>query len=171
MRAAMKIRLYNLLLAINIALIFGILVNSPVLAQTITLRATVVSKGHCSFSNTSAVLDFGDLNPLDPKLVEANTDIAPLSFACVGGGNNGVDYAVSITDSLYGTSSIFNMQHQDGTNYQIPYELKIAPISGHFDKNKKDSQEITVEGKIKADSYQYAPFGTYEDEVTISVIP
>lgn len=166
----MKIRPYNLLLAINIALIFGALINSPVFAKTITLSATVVSKGHCSFSITSAILDFGNLNPLDLKPVEANTNIAPLSFGCVGGGNDGVDYAVSITDSLYGTSSIFNMQHQDGTNYQIPYELEISPKSGHFDKF--DPQEIiSVKGKMLANSYQYAPFGTYRDEVYISVLP
>lgn len=156
-----------MLLALTLALIPGAIFPHNVHSQTLTITAVVVSKGNCSFTNNNATLEFGTLNPLELQDVAVDTG-DQLSFICRGNGNNAIGYAISVTQSANGTSANPAMRHQDGI-FDLPYELSVAPPSGNAPKN--DVLPLVVTGKVRGNSYQFAPTGAYEDTATLTINP
>lgn len=145
----------------------GALAASQLCASTLTVSAFIPTKGQCRFNSTSATLNFGTLNPLDPQDVIVDTD-TQLSFSCNGNGQDDIAFLTKVTASAYGTAVSPRMRHQDG-GIHLPYELSLSTSS--VLAAKKADIELVVTGTVRGSDYVLAPIGSYSDTVTISITP
>jgi spore coat protein U-like protein len=136
----------------------------------VNVSATIVSKGRCTFTTTSAnpaTLDFGILNPLNPLDVAVDTG-TQLSFSCNGNGRDPITYLAAITASENGTAASPRMSNPGGTFF-LPYKLSLNPVSGNAEK--KVIITLAVTGTVLGIDYQSLPPGDYRDSVTVSITP
>lgn len=153
-------------------LLHGLTLVSAASAATLNVSVVVLSKGYCFFTNNSAELNFGNLNPLAAQDVTVDTG-NQLSFFCIGNGNKDITFSVTAASSQYGTAAAPRMYNASASAF-LPYELSLAPASGSTPKKKgwvSPVVPLVVYGTVRANSYRLAPFGAYEDTATIQINP
>ena len=128
---------------------------------SITVSAVILSKNQCKFDTKAATLDFGQLDPLNPVVVNASTSI---SFTC-----NGADAIAAYIVGDDGGLNSYNMVHQTDPAQMIPYSLTLTPSAGTV--TKKTPQAMTISGSILGVDYQSALVGLYSDTVIVDVQP
>lgn len=163
----MKAEARTLALVIILALAAALVSQTPAAAQTLAVSATILSKNTCQFNNpASATLAFGNLNPLNPVNVTANTTF---SIVCRGSAPIAT-FLIQDDDGLHETGLNANrMRHVTNPAAYLPYSLTLSPLSANVPKNT--NQTITVTGTVNGSDYQLAPIGSYADTVIVSIQP
>jgi hypothetical protein len=164
----MGIQLKNILTAIVALLVFttaslGYAADSSVVSVT----ATVVSKGNCTFRSKTAALDFGTLDPANPTDISVN---ATIIYRCQAQGNRPITFAITDDDGLYETGpDALRMRHTTQPTEYLPYSLNLNPTSGTVPKTL--DFPLTVTGTVRGVDYQNAATGNYSDRMVITIEP
>lgn len=158
---------YTLLLALFVLLLCGTGATSQAATSTMSVSAVVLSKSNCKFNNPgTATLNFGNLNPLTPVDVNANTS---LSFTCRGS-EPIATFLITDDDGLHETGvNASRMQHSVDASAFLPYSFTLSPTSASVPRNV--SQTLTVTGTVFGADYQSALLGAYTDQVIITIQP
>jgi spore coat protein U-like protein len=154
-----------------VILIFSIFVTAGVgLAadsNAVSVTATVISKGNCTFRLKTATLDFGTLDPATPTDKSANTT---LIYRCQAQGNKPITFSITDDSGLYETGpNAPRMRHTTQPTEYLPYSLTLTPTSGTVPKVTEFP--LTVTGTVRGVDYQDSLIGNYSDTVVITIEP
>lgn len=135
-------------------------------AASLQVSAVILSRSNCFFNPpTSAVLNFGDLDPRNTTDAPALT--STLTFKCVGSAAVAT-YALSHNTGLHGNAAGNRMKHETANEF-LPYSLALSPVSGTVNRNVNVT--VTVTGVVRATDYRNARVGRYADTVILTVTP
>ncbi|HEX9180869.1 MAG TPA: spore coat protein U domain-containing protein [Burkholderiales bacterium] len=135
-------------------------------SASLQVSAVILSRSNCFFNPpTSAVLDFGNLDPRNTTDAPALT--STLTFKCAGSAAVAT-YALSHNTGLHGDASGARMKHETANEY-LPYSLALSPASGTVNRNVNVT--VTVTGTVRAADYRNARAGRYADTVILTVTP
>jgi spore coat protein U-like protein len=135
-------------------------------SAVVNVSATILSKSNCKFRSASAVLDFGNLDPSNPVVVNTSTTI---DFICRGSAPIAT-FLISDDDGLHETGVDANrMQHTAQPAEYIAYAFTYNPITDTVPKNA--DQILTITGTIQGADYQTAVPGVYADSVVLTLNP
>ena len=130
--------------------------------------ATILSWGTCWINGGSRdlMLDFGQLDPLNPVDVTVN---ASMQFSCFGFGSTTyyVSHDSGRNESAPGRNRLQNIG--DPTEF-LPYGLSIAPASGTL-PGWLTTRTVNVTGVVRGSDYRTAAAGDYTDRVTVTILP
>ncbi len=136
-------------------------------SNVLSVTATVVSRGNCTFRSGTASLNFGNLDPASPIDKSVNTII---TYRCQAQGNRPITFAITDDNGLYETGpNAPRMRHTTQPTEYLPYSLVLSPTSGTVPK--ATDFPLTVTGTVRGVDYQNAAMGTYSDTVVISIDP
>lgn len=144
-------------------------------SNSLSVTATVITRGSCSFTSHTSALNFGNLDPSNSSDVTASTTI---SFTCFRGVRIliwwfyfNMTYYIDDDDGQHETSSHgHRMIHTSGTEY-LPYSLTLNPQSENVSGNPSISHTLTITGTVRGEDYQNAMMGNYQDSVVVSIVP
>jgi hypothetical protein len=137
-------------------------------SSSVSVTATVISNGSCSFTTHTAALNFGNLDPSNPVDVNATTSVL---FRCFRWFIFPVTYFIGDDDGLYETGPNANrMRHTSVTTEYLPYNFALSPQSGTITGNWAN-YTLTITGTVRGVDYQNAAMGNYSDRVVISIEP
>jgi hypothetical protein len=135
-------------------------------SSTVSVTATVVSSGSCSFTSHTANLSFGNLDPSNPVDVTTTTSIL---FRCFRWFIFPVTFFIGDDDGLYETgSNAKRMRHTTITTEYLPYGFTLNPQSGTVTGNWANHTS-TITGTVRGVDYQNAATGSYSDSVVVSI--
>ena len=134
-------------------------------SNSLSVTATVISRGYCRFNTTTSALNFGNLDPSSPIDLNTNTSI---SFQCFGF-LTPVTYYID-DNGLNDTGNVHRMKHTRVTEY-LPYSLTLNPRSSTIPWYPWVVHPVTITGTVRGVDYQDARVGNYQDTVTISIVP
>lgn len=138
-------------------------------SSTISVTATVISRGYCWFTTSTASLNFGNLNPSNPVDITRNTTVF---FRCFRWFNQPVTFFIGDDDGRYETGPNANrMRHTTIHSEYLPYSFNLNPTSGTVPGNPLVDRTLTISGTVRGVDYQNAAMGNYSDTVTISIEP
>lgn len=132
---------------------------------TLSVTATVLSRGNCTFTTGTSTLGFGALNPAVVADVNAT---ASVNFICRGGPQF---TPFLITDDGGRNPSgpgARRMRHATAPEF-LPYSLAFSPASGTVRRNRR--QTLTLSGTVRWADFQGSISGVYADSVVISILP
>jgi spore coat protein U-like protein len=136
-------------------------------SNVVSVTATVISKGNCTFRSKTAALDFGSLDPANPIDKSVNTTII---YRCQAQGNRPITFAITDDHGLYETGpNAPRMRHTTQPTEYLPYSLNLNPTSGTVPKVV--DFPLTVTGTVRGVDYQDARIGSYSDTVVITIEP
>jgi spore coat protein U-like protein len=136
--------------------------------STVSVRATVVSRGYCQFDTSTSALNFGNLDPSNPRDITATTTI---TYRCFRWFIFPVTFFIGDDDGLYEIGPNKNrMRHHTILTEFIPYSFDLNPTSGTIMGNWA-SHTLTLTGSVRGPDYENAATGRYTDTVTITIIP
>lgn len=136
-------------------------------SNSLSVTATVISRGNCTFRSKTASLDFGSLDPANPIDKSVNTTII---YRCQAQGNRPITFTITDDDGLYKTGpNAPRMRHTTQPTQYLPYSLALNPTSGTVPKTT--DFPLTVTGTVRGVDYQNAAMGSYSDTVVISIDP
>jgi spore coat protein U-like protein len=136
-------------------------------SNLVSVTATVITKGNCTFRSRNYTLNFGSLDPVNPIDKSVSTSII---FRCQAQGNAPITFAIKDDEGLYETGpDAPRMRHATQFTEYLPYRLTLNPVSGTVPKTV--DQTLTVTGTIQGVDYQDAVAGTYSDRVVITIEP
>lgn len=136
-------------------------------SNIVSVTATVISRGNCTFCSKTATLDFGSLDPGSPIDKSASTTII---YRCQAQGNSPITFAITDDDGLYEAGpDAPRMRHTTQPTEYLPYSLVLSPTSGTVPKTKEFP--LTVTGTVRGVDYQDARIGSYSDRVVVSIEP
>jgi hypothetical protein len=137
-------------------------------SSVVSVTATVVSSGSCSFTTHTANLNFGNLDPSNPVDVTTTTSVL---FRCFRWFIFPVTYFIGDDDGLYQTGSDANrMRHTTIPTEYLPYAFSLNPQSGNVTGNWTN-HTLTITGTVRGVDYQNAAMGNYSDRVIVSIEP
>jgi hypothetical protein len=137
-------------------------------SSSVSVTATVVSNGSCSFTTSTSALNFGNLDLSNPVDVTTTTSVL---FRCFRWFVFPVTYFISDDDGLYETGPNANrMRHTSVTTEYLPYNFTLNPQSGTVTGNWAN-HTLTITGTVRGVDYQDATAGNYSDRVVISIEP
>jgi len=137
-------------------------------SSSVSVTATVISRGSCDFSTNPSPLNFGNLDPANPMDV---TTTASVSFRCFRWFIFPVTFFIDDNDGLYETGPNANrMRHTSVTTEYLPYNFTLSPQSGTVTGNYSN-RTLTITGTVRGVNYQDARMGNYSDTVTLSIVP
>lgn len=151
-----------------VALLLAVLIANTAGAAsgTITVSAVVLSKSICKFRSSSAVLDFG---MLDPGSAVDVTTVTSLEFRCMGS-TPIATYALTDDDGMHETGANTNrMQHLSVATEYLPYSMTLSPDSGMVPKG--EYRTLTISGMVRGPDYRNVLPGSYSDSVVITINP
>lgn len=132
---------------------------------TVSVTATVLSRGNCTFTTGTSTLGFGALNPAVVADVNAT---ASINFICRGGPRF---TPFLITDdggqNLSGPGAR-RMRHATAPEF-LPYNLVFSPASGTVRRNRR--RTLTLSGTVRWSDFQGSMSGAYTDSVVVSILP
>jgi hypothetical protein len=140
-------------------------------SNSVSVTATVVSRGTCWFTTETSALNFGNLDPSNPVDVNASTTV---NFRCWRGLFIWfpVTFFIGDDDGLYETGTDANrMRHATVTTEFLPYSFSLNPASGTVTGNPTVNRTLTISGTVRGVDYQDALMGNYSDTVVISIEP
>lgn len=140
-------------------------------ASSVSVTATVVSRGTCWFNTETSSLSFGNLDPSNPVDVNATTSV---TFRCLRGFLlwRQVTFFIGDDDGLYETGSDANrMRHSTIMTEYLPYSFHLHPTSGTVLGNPFNTYTVSISGTVRGVDYQDATMGDYSDRVVISIEP
>ncbi len=136
-------------------------------SNIVSVTATVLSRGNCTFRSKTAALDFGNLDPASPTDKSVNTAII---YRCQAQGNSPITFAITDDGGLYETGpNAPRMRHTTQPTQYLPYSLVLIPTSGTVPKTT--DFPLTVTGTVRGVDYQNAAMGSYSDRVVIGIDP
>ena len=136
-------------------------------SNIVSVTATVISGGNCTFRSRTAALDFGSLDPASPIDKSVSTTII---YRCQASGNSLITFAITDDNGLYETGpNTLRMRHTTQLTEYIPYGLTLNPTSGTVPKTKEFP--LTITGTVRGVDYQDAAMGNYSDTVVVSIAP
>ena len=136
-------------------------------SNIVSVTATVISRGNCTFRSRTAALDFGSLDPASPIDKSVSTTII---YRCQAQGNRPITFAITDDDGLYETGpDALRMRHTTQPTEYISYSLTLNPTSGTVPKTVEFP--LTVTGTVRGIDYQDARIGSYSDTVVVSIDP
>lgn len=136
-------------------------------SNVVSVTATVISRGNCTFRSKTAALDFGTLDPANPTDISVNTTII---YRCQAQGNRPITFAITEDDGLYETGpNAPRMRHTTQLTEYLAYGLTLTPTSGTVPKTVEFP--LTVTGTVRGVDYQDARIGNYSDTVVITIEP
>jgi len=137
-------------------------------SSSVSVTATVVSRGYCEFTTSTSALNFGNLDPSNPVDVTTTTS---LSFRCFRWFIFPVTFFIGDDDGLYETGQNANrMRHTSVTTEYLPYYFTLNPQSGTIMGNWAN-RTLTITGTVRGADYQDARAGNYLDRVVVSIEP
>ena len=137
-------------------------------SSSVSVTATVVSRGYCEFTTSTSALNFGNLDPSNPVDVTTTTS---LSFRCFRWFIFPVTFFIGDDDGLYETGQNANrMRHTSVTTEYLPYNFTLNPQSGTITGNWAN-HTLTITGTVRGVDYQDARAGNYLDRVVVSIEP
>ncbi len=137
-------------------------------SSTISVTATVISRGYCWFATTTASLNFGNLNPANPVDVTANSSAFFRCFRFFGQ----VTFFIGDDDGLYETGPNANrMRHTAMPTEYLPYSFNLSPTSGTVPSRPFTNRTLTISGTVRGVDYQNVAMGNYSDTVVITIEP
>ena len=152
-----------IIISISITACLGYAADSNVVSVT----ATVISRGNCTFRSRTAALDFGSLDPASPIDKSVSTTII---YRCQAQGNRPITFAITDDDGLYETGpDAIRMRHTTQPTEYLPYSITLNPTSGTVPKTVEFP--LTVTGTVRGVDYQDARIGNYSDTVVVSIEP
>ncbi len=156
----------NLLIILSIFILTSLSYASD--TSTVSVTATVISRGYCQFDTSTSALNFGNLDPSNPVDKNANTTII---FRCFRWFIFPVTFYIGDDDGLYETGPNLNrMRHNTILTEYIPYSFNLNPTSGTIIGNWLP-QPLTISGTVRGVDYENAAMGSYSDTVAISIVP
>ena len=136
-------------------------------SNVVSVTATVISRGNCTFRSRTAALDFGSLDPASPIDKSVSTTII---YRCQAQGNRPITFAMTDDDGLYETGpNAPRMRHTTQPTEYMPYSITLNPTSGTVPKTQEFP--LTVTGTVRGLDYQDARTGSYSDTVVVSIDP
>ncbi len=133
---------------------------------TVSINATVISKGVCKFINSPITINVGNLDPGIPVNVVANGII---TIRCTGGGNiTNITYNITDDDGLWEDYPENHRLKHTTLNEFIPYSFNYNP-SGSIPRNT--TIDININILINYNNFKDAPIGAYSDTVTLTISP
>jgi hypothetical protein len=136
-------------------------------SNVVSVTATVISKGNCTFRSKTAALDFGSLDPASPTDKSVNTTII---YRCQAQGNRPITFVITDDSGLYEIGpNAPRMRHTTQPTEYLPYSLTLTPTSGTVPKVV--DFPLTVTGTVRGVDYQDARIGSYSDRVVVSIEP
>ncbi len=136
-------------------------------SNVVSVTATVISRGNCTFRSKTAALDFGSLDPASPADKSVNTTII---YRCQAQGNRPITFAITDDSGLYETGpNAPRMRHTTQPTEYLPYSLTLSPTSGTVPKVV--DFPLTVTGTVKGVDFQDSRTGNYSDTVVITIEP
>jgi ABC-type cobalt transport system substrate-binding protein len=136
--------------------------------SSVSVTATVISRGICWFTTATSALNFGNLDPSNPVDVNASTSIFFRCFRFFGQ----VTFFIGDDDGLYETAPDANrMQHSTITTEYLPYSFNLNPTSGTVPSSLFTNRTLTISGTVRGVDYQDARVGNYSDRVVVSIEP
>ena len=137
-------------------------------SSSVSVTATVVSRGTCWFTTATSALNFGNLDPSNPVDVNASTSIYFRCFRFFGQ----VTFFIGDDDGLYKTGPDANrMQHSTVATEYLPYSFNLNPDSGTVPSSLFTNRTLTISGTVRGVDYQDARVGSYSDRVVVSIEP
>lgn len=147
-------------------------IGYPADSNSVSVTATVVSRGECWFTSETSALNFGNLDPSNPVDVNASTSVI---FRCRRGFFIfwfPVTFFIGDDDGLYETGTNANrMQHSTVTTEFLPYSFSLNPTSGTVTGNPSINRTLNITGTVRGVDYQDATMGNYSDTVVVSIEP
>ena len=146
-------------------------IGYPADSNSVSVTATVVSRGTCWFTTETSALNFGNLDPSNPVDVNASTSVI---FRCWRGLFIWfpVTFFIGDDDGLYETGTNANrMRHQTVTTEFLPYSFSLDPTSGTTTGNPTINRTLNISGTVRGVDYQDATMGNYSDMVIVSIEP
>lgn len=140
-------------------------------SSTVSVTATVISRGFCWFDTSTSALNFGNLDPSNPVDVNATTSVI---FHCWRGFIlwRPVTFFIGDDDGLYETGPNGNrMRNTTIPTEYLPYSFNLNPASGTVSGNPFISYTVTISGTVRGVDYENAAMGNYSDRVVISIEP
>jgi len=136
---------------------------------SVSVTATIISRGFCWFMSGTTALDFGNLDPSNPIDVNASTSV---SFRCFRFFNGQVTFFISDDDGLYETGPNANrMRHSTMLTEYLPYSFNLNPTTGTVPGNPFDNRTLNITGTVRGVDYQDIATGSYLDRVVITIQP
>jgi spore coat protein U-like protein len=164
--------LRKILIAFSILSIFMTAgIGYPADSNSVSVTATVVSRGTCWFTTETSGLNFGNLDPSNPVDVNASTSVI---FRCWRGFIVWfpVTFFIADDDGLYETGANANrMRHSTDTTEFLPYSFSLDPTSGTVTGNPTINRTLSISGTVRGVDYQDATMGNYSDTVVVSIEP
>ena len=137
-------------------------------SNSVSVTATVVSNGSCSFTTSTSALNFGNLDPSNPVDVTRTTSVL---FRCFRWFIFPVTFFIGDDDGLYEIGTNANrMRHTTMTTEYLPYNFTLTPQSGTVTGNLAN-HTLTITGTVRGVDYQDATMGNYSDRVIVSIEP
>lgn len=146
-------------------------IGYPADTSSVSVTATVISRGSCYFNSSTSALNFGNLNPSNPVDANASTSIV---FHCLRGFLfwRQVTFFIGDDDGLYETGTNENrMRHSTITTEYLPYSFNLNPNSGTVLGNPFNNYTLNISGTVRGIDYQNAAMGSYSDTVVVSIEP
>jgi spore coat protein U-like protein len=136
-------------------------------SNVVSVTATVLSRGNCTFRSKTAALNFGSLDPANPIDKSVETTII---YRCQAQGNKPITFAINDDSGLYETGpNAPRMRHTTELTEYLPYSLALTPTSGTVSKTIDFPLRVT--GTLRGVDYQSAAMGSYSDTVVVSIEP
>jgi spore coat protein U-like protein len=158
-------RIYATILSLTVVLLAT--VANAADSNLVSVTATVISRGNCTFRSRTSTLSFGTLDPVTPVDKSVSTT---LIYRCQAQGNAPITFAIMDDDGLYEAGpNAPRMRHTTQLTEYLPYRLTLNPTSGTAPKTVE--QTLTVTGTVRGVDYQDALAGAYSDSVVITIEP
>ena len=135
-------------------------------SNSLSVTATVISRGTCRFTTHTSSLNFGSLDPSNPVDVNRNTSV---SFQCFGFFTP-VTYYIDDIGS-YDIVNAHRMRHTSVLTEYLSYSLTLNPRSATISWNPFITHPVTITGTVRGVDYQNAMVGNYQDTVSLSIVP
>ena len=136
-------------------------------SNSLSVTATVISKGNCTFHTKTSALDFGSLDPANPIDKSVNTTII---YRCQAQGNRPITFTITDDGGLYETGpNAPRMRHTTQPTEYLSYSLTLNPTSGTVPKTV--DFPLTITGTVRGVDYQNVAVGNYSDTVVVSINP
>ena len=135
-------------------------------SNSLSVTATVISRGTCRFTTHTSALNFGSLDPSNPVDVNRNTSV---SFQCFGFFTP-VTYYIDDIGS-YDIVNAHRMRHTSVFTEYLSYSLTLNPRSATISWNPFITHPVTITGIVRGVDYQNAMVGNYQDTVSLSIVP
>jgi hypothetical protein len=136
----------------------GLCIYIIIMLQTDVCFAVIVAPS-CSFTQTTATLSFGNLNPLSAANA---TSIVTLGISCSGD----TTWHLTSDNGLYYNGATKRMRHEKISTEYLPYTVTFGPTTGN-----NSITTITGSGIILNSSYINAYVGYYSDHITLTITP